>query len=340
MKKVKITIWIITAIVMLCSLCSCGESNDHSISKSSSTINVVDESRDTTSAVEVMEKLGPYDFGEVLVNEDTPISEVFVETYSLDSKEKVDGATKFVQEYVVKFKGIYESLRKEKDIVSENTPYNKELFDEGRSFFSKIETFVSGDIYERLTLDNAKFWNGTYFISYQDNVEPRTALEELARTEKTLIAIYGTNVFIDPNKVTGNEEKILRIDYDPNRIKETRFVNDTKSSELLNKYFQSVCGGLNKVLLSKEISQSEIDEISQLMAGQFLIFDSNFSGSFRDSQYERFSNNHSFRMNGYLYTGTFEDEVDFIDKFYEFIFGEELLKNSQRIALASKIIFQ
>ena len=83
------------------------------------------------------------------------------------------------------------------------------------------------------------------------------------------------------------------------------------------------------------------------MANDVIVFNSRCKDEFNKlsdkdarSKYDKFYKKFKSKTEYYgtTYTGDFADIVDFVDQFHEFIFGKELLNNSQRLALARKVL--
>lgn len=117
----------------------------------------------------------------------------------------------------------------------------------------------------------------------------------------------------------------------------------------LRDLFTSSCEYINKLILDDHdwTLESKLKSWTQSMANDVIVFNSRCKDEFNKlsdkdarSKYDKFYKKFKSKTEYYgtTYTGDFADIVDFVDQFHEFIFGKELLNNSQRLALARKVL--
>lgn len=117
----------------------------------------------------------------------------------------------------------------------------------------------------------------------------------------------------------------------------------------LRDLFTSSCEYINKLILNDHdwTLESKLKRWTQSMANDVIVFNSRCKDEFNKlsdkdarSKYDKFYKKFKSKTENYgtTYTGDFADIVDFVDQFHEFIFGKELLNNSQRLALARKVL--
>lgn len=117
----------------------------------------------------------------------------------------------------------------------------------------------------------------------------------------------------------------------------------------LRDLFTSSCEYINKLILDDHdwTLESKLSRWTQSMANDVIVFNSRCKDEFNklsdkdarskyDNFYKKFKSKTEYY--GTTYTGDFADIVDYVDQFHEFIFGKELLNNSQRLALARKVL--
>lgn len=174
--------------------------------------------------------------------------------------------------------------------------------------------------------------------------------------------LYGVPYF----KSEESDEVKESMDSDPTasesgnyQVKPVEFSDDifgdspvTESQVLVNglrKLFTNSCKYINQVINSEigELLPGEFISITQNISLEFVRFNMSCRDEFDnlsdqtarakyDKIYKKFvaktDSTHAY------YTGDFADIVDFIDQFHEFIFGKELLNNSQRLEIARKVL--